>query len=86
MERSTPQSKTIARTFEGAVVSKAGDKTLTVLVETRKLNVKYQKQYSTRKKYAVHDEKNQAVPGDVVVFQECRPLSKRKRWNLVRIK
>lgn len=70
------------RGFEGVVVSIAGDKTLTVRVDTRKMHAKYRKQYTVSKKYAVHDEKNVAKVGDVVAFTECRPMSKRKRWNL----
>lgn len=79
-----PASK--ARQFEGAVVSAAEDKTVRVLVKTVRMHEKYQKQYVTSRKFAVHDEKNTAKVGDIVSFEECRPLSKMKRWRLVSIK
>ncbi len=77
--------KAIHRQFEGEVVSASPDKTITVLVKTTKMHSKYRKQYVSSKKYAVHDEKNEATVGDRVRFQECRPLSKTKRWRLVEI-
>jgi len=81
------QEKTIQkRRFEGTVVSVAENKTIHVRVETRKTHPKYHKQYSQSKKYAVHDEHNRAVVGNEVLFEECRPLSKTKRWTLVNIK
>jgi small subunit ribosomal protein S17 len=79
------EKKSIHRQFEGEVVSVREDKTIHVLVKTIKMHQKYKKQYTTSKKYAVHDEKNDAKLGDLVVFQECRPLSKTKRWRLVKI-
>ena len=73
----------IKREFEGTVVSSVEDKTIHVRVNTTKMHEKYQKQYVTSKKYAVHDEKNEAMVGDTVRFRECRPYSKTKRWYLV---
>ena len=77
--------KAIHRLFDGEVVSVAEDKTIHVSVKLRKMHSKYKKQYTTSKKYAVHDEKNIAKVGDKVSFQECRPLSKTKRWRLVEV-
>lgn len=71
--------------FDGEVLSVKEDKTIHVLVKTTKLHPKYNKQYVTSRKYAVHDEKNEAQVGDLVLFQECRPISKTKRWRLVKI-
>lgn len=71
--------------FEGEVMSVKEDKTIHVLVKTTKLHPKYNKQYMTSQKYAVHDEKKEAQLGDLVLFQECRPISKTKRWKLVKI-
>ena len=79
------EKKTIKRIFEGEVVKKAQDKTVSVLVKTRKMHPKYRKQYVESKKYAVHDEKNIAKEGDVISFQECRPYSKTKRWRLIKV-
>lgn len=79
------QATTTARQFTGVVVSDAADKTITVEVKTRKMHPKYKKQYWVSKKYAVHDEKNAAHVGDSVLFEETRPMSKRKRWKLVQV-
>ena len=71
------------RHFTGVVVTAPGQKTISVRVETRRENLKYRKQYTVSRKYAVHDETNQAKVGQVVKFEECRPLSRTKRWRLV---
>ncbi len=80
------EKKTQKRRFQGTVVSVKMAKTATVLVGSVKVNKKYNKQYHWSNKYKVHDEKNQAKVGDVVVFEECRPISKEKRWRLLEIK
>ena len=82
----TPAPKAANRQFEGTVVGAHEQKTVRVLVKTMKMHAKYQKQYMTSKKFPVHDEKGESKVGDVVVFEECRPLSKMKRWRLVSIK
>ncbi len=73
------------RQFTGKVVSVAMAKTLVAEVETMKMNEKYQKRFRVTKKYHVHDEKGEAKLGDMIVFEECRPLSKTKRWFLTSI-
>ena len=73
------------RRFQGVAVTDAKDKTVRVLVESIKMHKLYKKQYKRSHKYAVHDEKNQVQKGDTVVFEECRPLSKQKRWRVVSI-
>ena len=73
------------RQFQGDVVSASGNKTIHVLIKAVKIHPKYRKQFVMTKKYAVHDEKGQAVVGNTVLFEECRPLSKTKRWRLVRV-
>jgi len=73
------------RQFEGVVVSAKTNKTISVEVETRKTHPKYQKQYTVSTKYAVHDEKGIAKEGDKVLFEECRPMSKTKRWRLLEV-
>lgn len=75
----------IKRKFEGTVVSDKENKTIRVEVERLKEHPLYGKKYTVTKKYAVHDEENEAEEGDVVQFQECRPLSKTKRWRLIDI-
>lgn len=71
------------RELIGKVVSDKSDKTITVLVETYKTIYKKRVKYS--KKYAAHDEKNEAKIGDKVRIVETRPLSKMKRYRLVEI-
>jgi small subunit ribosomal protein S17 len=74
----------IHRQFEGVVVS-AKDKTIHVLIKRKKTNLKYKKQFNVSKKYSVHDEKGEAKVDDIVLFQECRPISKTKRWRLIKV-
>lgn len=69
--------------FKGIVVSDAMDKTIVVSVETLKTHPKYRKKYRSTKRYKVHDGANRCKVGDVVVFQECRPMSKEKRHELI---
>jgi len=70
---------------KGVVVSKSGDKSLVVLVETRKPHDVYRKVMTHTKKLYVHDEKNEAAVGDQVLVVETRPMSRMKRWRLVEI-
>ena len=73
------------RTLVGKVVSSTNDKTITVLVETYKKDRLYGKRVKYSKKFAAHDEKNEAQKGDVVRIVETRPLSKTKHFRLVEI-
>lgn len=70
--------------FQGVVVSDSMDKTIVVAVETLKTHPKYLKKYRSTKRYKIHDADNAAKKGDVVTFQECRPISKDKRHILVK--
>ena len=69
----------------GKVVSAGADKTISVLVETYRKDKKYGKRVKYSKKYAAHDEKNEAGVGDTVRIAETRPLSKTKHYRLVEI-
>ena len=73
------------RELTGKVVSAKGDKTITVLVETYVMDKKYGKRAMYSKKYAAHDERNEAKVGDKVRIVETRPLSKTKHYRLVEI-
>lgn len=73
------------RQFEGVVVSDKMQKTRSVRVDSMNWHPKYHKQYRVSKKFKIHDEKNETRVGDKVVFEETRPLSKEKRWRLVRV-
>ena len=85
VKQTTDTKKVMHRRFEGEVTSIKENKTIHVLVEEVKMHPKYRKQYTTTRKYAVHDEKNDAKLGDQVLFDECRPMSKTKRWRLVKV-
>ena len=73
------------REIIGTVVSDKADKTITVKVETYKMNPIYGKRVKYSKKFAAHDEENQAHVGDKVRLVMTRPLSKTKRYELVEI-
>ncbi len=73
------------RVLTGTVVSTKTEKTITVLVESYKKHRLYGKRVKQSKKFAVHDELNQAKVGDVVKITETRPLSKTKRFRLLEI-
>lgn len=78
-------AKTIIRKrFSGVVVSDKSDKTIVVKVDTVKIHPKYKKRYTISRKYKVHDENNEFRAGDKVSFVECRPLSRDKRWRVVK--
>ena len=69
----------------GKVVSDKTDKTITVLVETYKTHPLYKKRVKYSKKYAAHDEKNEAKIGDTVKIRMTKPISKTKRYVLVKV-
>ena len=69
----------------GIVISNKMQKTIVVKVESRFPHPIYSKTIIKTKKYLVHDETENSNVGDQVLVQECRPLSKRKRWKLVEI-
>jgi small subunit ribosomal protein S17 len=69
----------------GKVTSDKMDKTVSILVETRIAHPLYGKSYKLRTRLKAHDEKNEARSGDIVEIMETRPLSKTKRWRLVRV-
>jgi small subunit ribosomal protein S17 len=71
------------RLLKGVVVSDKCDKTVTVLVERRVAHPLYGKVVRKRRKYAVHDEKNEFSIGDHVEIQESRPFSRTKTWEVV---
>lgn len=73
------------RLFKGKVISAKMDKTVVVKTERLKLHPKYKKYYKISKKYHVHNPDNKAKEGDVVIFKETRPISKTKKWIIVKI-
>ena len=71
------------RILRGVVVSDKMDKTVTVKVERRIMHPLYKKFIRRSKKYTAHDQANACKEGDVVSIRECRPLSKRKTWEVI---
>ena len=71
------------RVMQGTVVSDKCDKTVTVRVERRFMHPLYKKYITRSKKYAAHDEHNRFKVGDQVRIRECRPISKRKCWEVL---
>lgn len=69
----------------GEVISSKMAKTIVVRVERRFPHPKFKKVVTQFNKFYAHDEKNEAKPGDRVRIQECRPLSRTKRWRLVEV-
>ena len=69
----------------GIVISNKMEKTIVIKVENRYPHPIYAKTLIKTKKYLVHDENSECNSGDQVLVQECRPLSKRKRWKLAKI-
>lgn len=81
----TQQERNLRKVRQGVVVSDVNDKTIVVEISERKAHPVYGKQITTTKKFHAHDENNEAGIGDTVQIMETRPLSKMKRWRLVKI-
>jgi len=73
------------RTLTGTVVSDKMDKTVTVLIERKIKHPLLGKIMRVSKKYHAHDETNECNQGDVVVIEECRPLSRTKTWRVSKL-
>ncbi|MDD3487101.1 MAG: 30S ribosomal protein S17 [Candidatus Moranbacteria bacterium] len=69
--------------LEGVVVSGKMDKTAVVAVNIFKAHPKYLKRYLSTKKYKAHDPENRAKVGEKVKIRETRPMSKRKKWEII---
>jgi small subunit ribosomal protein S17 len=84
MNPATNNAATTGRTLRGTVVSAKMQDTVTVAVERYFRHRKYKKYIRSTKKYLVHDAGNTAKEGDVVSIRETRPLSRRKRFELIK--
>ncbi len=73
------------RRLKGVVVSTKMQKTIGVRVDTIKKHPRFKKYIRRSKKYLVHDPFEDAKEGDIVLIEECRPISKRKHFKLVKI-
>ena len=68
----------------GIITSAKMSKTAVVRVERIKEHPKYKKRYRVHKKYKAHNPKDQYKEGDKVIIEETRPLSKEKRWRIIK--
>ncbi len=73
------------RTLQGRVISDRMDKTAVVLLERQIKHPLYEKYIRRSTKLHVHDENNECAVGDEVSIRECRPVSKKKSWQLVEV-
>ena len=85
MSEATQEKTGNRKQRQGRIVSDAMDKTVVVSVERRMAHPLYGKQVKRQKKYHAHDEGNEYRTGDIVVIEETRPLSKKKRWRVVEL-
>lgn len=77
------ETKKTHRRFQGVVVSDKMTHTIVVRVDRRVMHPKYKKHYAVSTRFKVHDPEGKFHVGDVVNFEECRPLSRDKRWRVV---
>ena len=73
------------RTQTGRVISSSRDKTITVLIERKVKHPLYKKIMRRSTKLQAHDQENSCSTGDLVPIQECKPISKTKSWNLLKV-
>ncbi|MDL2328026.1 30S ribosomal protein S17 [Ruminococcaceae bacterium OttesenSCG-928-A11] len=77
--------RNLRKTRSGTVVSDKMDKTIVVAVKDSVRHPLYKKIIKRTVKFKAHDEKNECAIGDRVTIMETRPISKDKRWRLVKI-
>ncbi|MBI4101436.1 MAG: 30S ribosomal protein S17 [Candidatus Nealsonbacteria bacterium] len=73
------------RQLQGKIVSNKMQKTVVVEVESMKEHPKYKRRYKVWKKYKAHTQDGQYQVGDAVVIEECRPISKEKKWKVIKV-
>jgi len=79
------ETKKVSRSVTGRVVSNKMNKTITVLIERKISHPLYHKYVKRSTRISAHDEQNECNEGDVVMIEQCRPLSRNKSWRLVKI-
>ena len=82
-EEANSESK--KRILQGVVISNKPDKSIIIKVVRQVAHPLYKKYFKKSKKFIAHDENNDCNVGDIVRVASCRPLSKRKTWDLVEI-
>jgi small subunit ribosomal protein S17 len=85
MSEATREAAGHRKQRRGRIVSDAMEKTVVVSVERQMSHPLYGKQVKRQKKYHAHDETNEFRKGDLVVIEETRPLSRKKRWRVVEL-
>jgi len=70
--------------LKGIIISDKMQKTVVIDVEQIKEHKKYKRRYKFNKKYKAHDEKGEYKKGERVIIEECRPISKHKRWRVIK--
>ena len=75
----------VRRAVRGSVISARMDKSITVLVVRQFKHPLYKKYIRRSTRLHAHDESNDCREGDIVLIEECRPLSKIKSWRLIRV-
>lgn len=73
------------RVIQGTVVSDKMQKTVVVSVERKKKHRLYHKVVTVTDRYKAHDENDNCKLGDIVRIEECRPMSREKRWRVIEI-
>lgn len=72
------------RKLQGIIISDKMPKTVVVEVEMIKKHSKYKKRYKRHKKYKVHTKEGEYKVGEKVIIEECRPISKDKKWKVIK--
>ncbi len=72
------------RQLKGTIISTKMQKTVIVKVEKKKMHPKYKRRYSFHKKYKAHSEIKELKVDDKVIIEECRPMSKEKKWKVIK--
>ena len=85
LEKKQKMTEINTRTQTGLVVSSKRDKTITVMVERKVKHPLYKKILRRSSKLQAHDQDNVCNEGDLVTIKECRPLSKTKSWELLKV-
>lgn len=85
MSESTTEAVKNTRSVMGKVRASRADKTISVVIERRVKHPLYKKYVKRSTRVLAHDEDNTCQEGDWVLVEECRPISKRKSWRLVKV-
>ena len=84
-EKAVTIEKGVRRAIRGSVISARMDKSITVLVVRQFKHPLYKKYIRRSTRLHAHDESNDCREGDIVLIEECRPLSKMKSWRVIRV-